>query len=119
MQMLGVDSHRSSFHSFFRFFDEIFVKNDDVLSFVILDEIHVLQRRDDVFFLDRRHFANFIDRYRRSINRLESQKLGLVDARRSSTLVKENSEANSINWYHTPNLDMEWGSMEWGSVFSK
>ena len=79
MQMLGVDSHRSSFHSFFRFFDEIFVKNDDVLSFVILDEIHVLQRRDDVFFLDRRHFANFIDRYRRSINRLESQKLSLVD----------------------------------------
>ena len=36
MKMLGIDAHRSSLHSFFGFLDEIFVENDDILSFVIL-----------------------------------------------------------------------------------
>ena len=37
MKMLGVDAHFSPLHPFLGLLDEIFVEDDNVLSFVVLD----------------------------------------------------------------------------------
>ena len=60
--MFGIYSDFPPLHSLLGFVNQLFVEDDDVLSLVILNEIHVLQRGHDVFLLNRRQLADVVGR---------------------------------------------------------
>ena len=61
MQAFGVDLNLSPLPLFFVFVQQVFVQGENVLAFVIVDEVDFLQRVLHVFFFDRGSLANFVD----------------------------------------------------------
>ena len=52
MQGFGVDFQGSFSQFFFVFGNQIFVQGQNVLAFVIIDEIQLLQSRNNILFFD-------------------------------------------------------------------
>lgn len=61
MKGFWVDGNASLFHFLLVFVDQLLVECEDVLAFVVIDHVQVLQRRDDVILFDGSGFAQLVD----------------------------------------------------------
>lgn len=59
VQTLWVNVQLPLFFVFEAVFNRLLIEHKHILSLVIVDQVKMLQRRYDVFFLDARHFTNF------------------------------------------------------------
>jgi len=59
--MFRVDAEKALVHCLFMVINRLFVYTNDVLAFVVVDQIQVAQCRYDILFLDARQFTNFAE----------------------------------------------------------